>query len=26
VWQAIYLCEHRDQPHDRELFLHLMGE
>ena len=26
VWQAIYLCEHRDQPHDRELVLHLMGE
>jgi secondary thiamine-phosphate synthase enzyme len=26
VWQAIYLCEHRDQPHERELVLHLMGE
>ena len=26
VWQAIYLCEHRDEPHERELVLHLIGE
>jgi secondary thiamine-phosphate synthase enzyme len=26
VWQAIYLCEHRDQPREREIVLHLMGE
>jgi secondary thiamine-phosphate synthase enzyme len=26
VWQAIYLFEHRDAPHRRELMLHLIGE
>ena len=25
TWQAIYLFEHRRQPHRRELVLHLMG-
>jgi secondary thiamine-phosphate synthase enzyme len=26
VWQAIYLFEHRDAPHRRELVLHVIGE
>jgi secondary thiamine-phosphate synthase enzyme len=26
TWQAIYLCEHRAAPHERELTLHLIGE
>ena len=26
VWQAIYLWEHRDRPHRREVALHLLGE
>lgn len=26
VWQAIYLFEHRDAPHKREILLHLIGE
>lgn len=26
VWQAIYLFEHRDAPHSREIVLHLIGE
>ena len=26
TWQAIYLFEHRDAPHKRELALHLIGE
>jgi secondary thiamine-phosphate synthase enzyme len=26
TWQAIYLFEHRDAPHRRELVLHLVGE
>jgi secondary thiamine-phosphate synthase enzyme len=26
VWQAIYLFEHRDAPHERDLVLHVMGE
>src|SRR5262249_3778408 len=26
VWQAIYLFEHRDAPHRRELVLHAIGE
>lgn len=25
TWQAIYLIEHRDQPHEREIALHFMG-
>jgi secondary thiamine-phosphate synthase enzyme len=25
TWQAIYLIEHRDQPHRRELLLHFVG-
>jgi secondary thiamine-phosphate synthase enzyme len=25
TWQAIYLCEHRDRPHVRELILHFVG-
>ncbi|MDR4308529.1 YjbQ family protein [Chelatococcus sambhunathii] len=25
TWQAIYLVEHRDRPHSRELVLHFMG-
>jgi secondary thiamine-phosphate synthase enzyme len=25
TWQAIYLIEHRDQPHQRELVLHYVG-
>ena len=26
TWQGIYLFEHRDTPHQRELVLHLIGE
>jgi secondary thiamine-phosphate synthase enzyme len=26
TWQAIYLFEHRDAPHSREIALHLIGE
>ncbi|HWA30371.1 MAG TPA: secondary thiamine-phosphate synthase enzyme YjbQ [Rhizomicrobium sp.] len=26
TWQAIYLFEHRDAPHDREIALHIIGE
>jgi secondary thiamine-phosphate synthase enzyme len=26
TWQGIYLFEHRAQPHQREIALHLMGE
>ncbi|HEX3485632.1 MAG TPA: secondary thiamine-phosphate synthase enzyme YjbQ [Micropepsaceae bacterium] len=26
TWQAIYLFEHRDAPHQRTLMLHLIGE
>lgn len=26
MWQGIYLFEHRDRPHRRELVLHLIGE
>jgi secondary thiamine-phosphate synthase enzyme len=26
TWQAIYLVEHRDAPHQRELVLHLLGD
>jgi secondary thiamine-phosphate synthase enzyme len=26
TWQAIYLFEHRDAPHRREIALHLIGE
>jgi secondary thiamine-phosphate synthase enzyme len=26
TWQAVYLFEHRDAPHKRELVLHLIGE
>jgi secondary thiamine-phosphate synthase enzyme len=26
TWQGIYLFEHRDAPHARELLLHLIGE
>ena len=25
IWQAIYLIEHRDRPHSRELVLHYVG-
>jgi secondary thiamine-phosphate synthase enzyme len=25
TWQAIYLIEHRDQPHTREILLHFVG-
>jgi secondary thiamine-phosphate synthase enzyme len=25
TWQAIYLIEHRDRPHRREILLHFMG-
>jgi secondary thiamine-phosphate synthase enzyme len=25
TWQAIYLIEHRDRPHARELVLHYLG-
>ncbi|MEY4879224.1 MAG: hypothetical protein RJB62_693 [Pseudomonadota bacterium] len=26
VWQAIYLFEHRDAPHRREVMMHVVGE
>lgn len=26
IWQAVYLVEHRDRPHAREIALHLLGE
>ena len=26
TWQAIYLFEHRDAPHEREIALHIVGE
>jgi secondary thiamine-phosphate synthase enzyme len=26
IWQGIYLFEHRDAPHSREVVLHLLGE
>jgi secondary thiamine-phosphate synthase enzyme len=26
VWQAVYLFEHRDAPHRRELMLHVIGD
>jgi secondary thiamine-phosphate synthase enzyme len=26
TWQGLYLAEHRDRPHRREVMLHLMGE
>ena len=26
TWQGIYLFEHRDAPHGREVMLHIMGE
>ncbi len=26
TWQGIYLFEHRDRPHRREIVLHLVGE
>mgnify|MGYP000678183141 CR=1 FL=1 len=26
TWQAIYLVEHRDRPHIREIAIHFMGE
>lgn len=26
TWQAVYLCEHRNQPHIRHIVLHLIGE
>ena len=26
TWQGIYLFEHRDRPHRREIVLHLIGE
>ena len=26
TWQGIYLFEHRAQPHDRQVVLHLLGE
>jgi secondary thiamine-phosphate synthase enzyme len=25
IWQALYLFEHRDPPHEREIILHLIG-
>jgi thiamine phosphate synthase YjbQ (UPF0047 family) len=25
TWQAIYLIEHRDHAHDREVVLHFLG-
>jgi secondary thiamine-phosphate synthase enzyme len=25
TWQGVYLVEHRDRPHRRELILHLIG-
>jgi secondary thiamine-phosphate synthase enzyme len=26
TWQAIYLFEHRDAPHAREIIVHVIGE
>jgi len=26
TWQGLYVFEHRDAPHDREVLLHLIGE
>ena len=26
TWQGLYLFEHRDSPHDREVALHILGE
>jgi len=26
TWQALYLVEHRDAPHRREVVLHFLGE
>jgi secondary thiamine-phosphate synthase enzyme len=26
TWQALYLIEHRDHPHSREVVLHYVGE
>ena len=26
TWQAIYLFEHRDRPHEREIAVHIVGE
>jgi thiamine phosphate synthase YjbQ (UPF0047 family) len=26
TWQGLYLFEHRDRPHRREIVLHVMGE
>ena len=26
IWQAVYLCEHRDKSHRRTVVLHLIGE
>jgi len=26
TWQGLYLFEHRDAPHDREIALHIIGE
>ena len=25
TWQGVYLIEHRDRPHRREILLHLVG-
>jgi thiamine phosphate synthase YjbQ (UPF0047 family) len=25
TWQGVYLIEHRDSPHRREVLLHLLG-
>ncbi len=25
TWQGVYLAEHRDRPHRREVILHLLG-
>jgi secondary thiamine-phosphate synthase enzyme len=25
TWQGLYLVEHRDRPHRREMILHLLG-
>ncbi len=26
TWQGVYVFEHRDRPHRREIVLHLIGE
>ena len=26
TWQGLYLCEHRRRPHQRTLFVHIMGD